>query len=99
MKLIACDGEKGGEVTQITSRHQNAIDTCNGWEQISAFAGNNNCHFRFREAFAQSRDRGSCQDQIADSLKLQEKNFHPPYQGAVAAATGGDLEIATPWVK
>src|SRR5207249_11525599 len=76
IKLIACDGEKGGEITQITSRHQDAIDTCNVWEQISAFAGNHNRQFRLRKMFAQSRDRGSCQDQIADSLKLQEKNFH-----------------------
>jgi hypothetical protein len=45
----------------------------------------------------QGDDGGRGQNQIADSLELQEKNFHPPLtRGDSFQTAAGDLEIAPP---
>jgi hypothetical protein len=48
-------------------------------------------------AVAQGRNCWRGQNQIADSLELQEKNFHPPLTRSGGFQTAaGDLEIASP---
>jgi hypothetical protein len=73
------------------------IDVRNRRKQFGAFVRNGEGDVRIRIAATQGGNRWRGQNQIADSLQLQEKNFHPllTRRGGFQTAAG-DLEIAPP---
>jgi hypothetical protein len=73
------------------------INVRNRRKQIGAFVRNREGDVRIRISVTQGGDRRSGQNQIADSLQLQEKNFHPLLTRSGGFQTAvGDLEIVPP---
>src|SRR5262249_54647565 len=76
VKFFAGDRRNHRNVPQIASRDQNAIDVRNGGKQFAAFVRNREGDVRIRIVPAQGGNCRRGQNQIADSLELQEKDFH-----------------------
>ena len=68
--------KKQSEIVRIASRDQGAIDIWNGRQQVGAFTGNGDRKLYIWKAFTQSCYDGRRQNQVADSLELEEENFH-----------------------
>jgi len=61
------------------------IDVRDGWKQLGAFVRYREGDVRIRIGLTQRSNCGRGQDQIANSLELQKKNFHPPEQEAAVS--------------
>jgi hypothetical protein len=55
-----------------------------GWQQLGAFSRDNKREMRVRKILAQGTNRWRSQNQIADSLELEKKDFHGFLQGVAA---------------
>src|SRR4029079_1034674 len=86
IKSVASYRRNHRNIPEIASRDENSIDVRDGRKQFSAFVRNREGDVRIWIVIAQGGNGWRRQNQIADSLELQEKNFHPP--SIVSALSG-----------
>ena len=78
IESLAGERKKRTNIAEISLCDHNPVNIGDGWQQLRAFLRNRERQVCIRKTLAQRPNRGRCQNQVTDSLELQEKNFHPP---------------------